>query len=98
MHVLKYPLGPLSWSIATPDGAPAKTAKATLFHILEGKAEDTEVVPSSAVWILNQMDLLQTMKSAPQDIQRTSQLRASLGEIDLIPAQLTSWISNLKCL
>ena len=47
--VLKYPLGPLPWSIATPDGAPAKTGKATLLHILDVKAEAVEVVPSSGV-------------------------------------------------
>ena len=47
--VLKYPLGPLPWSIATPDGAPAKTGKATLLHILDGKAKAVEVVPSSSV-------------------------------------------------
>ena len=33
--VLKYPLGLLPWSIATPDGAPAKIGKATLPHILD---------------------------------------------------------------
>ena len=47
--VLKYPLGPLPWSIATPDGASAKTEKATLLHILHGKAEAVEAVPSSGV-------------------------------------------------
>ena len=34
-EVLTYPLGPLSWSIATADGAPTKTAKSALLHILE---------------------------------------------------------------
>ncbi|CAI9735361.1 Hypothetical predicted protein [Octopus vulgaris] len=31
-EVLQYPLGPQSWPLATPDGAPAKTTK-TPFHI-----------------------------------------------------------------
>ena len=51
-EVLTYPLGPLSWSLATADGAPTKTAKSTLLHILEGKAQPVEDVPASAVWIL----------------------------------------------
>ena len=32
--VLKYPLGPLPWSIAIPDGAPAKTANLPCFTSL----------------------------------------------------------------
>ena len=64
--VLKYPLGPLPWSLATPDGTPAKTTKATLLHILEGKAEAVEEVPTSAVWIINGMALLQSLKRVPR--------------------------------
>ena len=63
--VLKYPLGPLPWSIANPDGALAKTTKATLLHTLDRKAEAAEVVPSSAMWILDGMALLQALRSAP---------------------------------
>ena len=47
--VLTNPLGPLPWSLAT---APTKTAKSTLLHILEGKAQPVEDVPASSVWIL----------------------------------------------
>ena len=65
-EVLKYPLGPLPWSLATPDGIPAKTNKATLLHILEGKAEPVEDVPTDAVWIIDGMALLQSLKSAPR--------------------------------
>ena len=51
-EVLTYPLGPLPWYIATADGTP-KTAKAAELHILEGKAQNVEDVPGSAVWILD---------------------------------------------
>ena len=51
-YVLTNPLGPLPWSLATADGAPTKTAKSALFHILEGKAQPVEDVPASSVWIL----------------------------------------------
>ena len=64
--VLKYPLEPLTWSLATPDGTPAKTTKATLLHILEGKAEVVEEVPTSAVWIIDGMALLQPLKCVPR--------------------------------
>ena len=37
-EVLTYPLGPLPWSLATADGAPTKTAKSALLHILEERA------------------------------------------------------------
>ena len=37
-EVLTYPLGPLPWSLATADGAPTKTAKPVLLHILGGRA------------------------------------------------------------
>lgn len=63
MHeVLKYPLGPLPWSLATPDGTPTQTAKATLLHILEEKAEPVEDVPASSVWILDGMVILHSLK------------------------------------
>ena len=51
--VLTYPLRPLPWSLATADGAPTKTAKSALLHILERKAQSVEDVPASAVWILH---------------------------------------------
>ena len=63
-EVLTYPLGPLPWSLATADGAPTKTAKSALRHILEGKAHPVEdVVPASAVWILAR---LHSMKDVPR--------------------------------
>lgn len=33
--VMKYPLGPVPWSLATADGAPVRTDKAKLLHALE---------------------------------------------------------------
>ena len=35
--VLKYPLSPVPWTMATPDGVPLKTNKATLLHKLENE-------------------------------------------------------------
>ncbi|GFR97069.1 hypothetical protein ElyMa_002737100 [Elysia marginata] len=33
--VIEYPLGPIAWALATPDGMPIKTNKAVLMHRLE---------------------------------------------------------------
>ena len=35
--VLQYPLSPVPWALATPDGLPLKTNKATLLHKIEKK-------------------------------------------------------------
>ncbi len=59
-------LGPLPWSLATADGAPTKTAKSALLHILEGKAQPVEDVPASAVWILDGVAILHSMKDVPR--------------------------------
>ena len=64
-EVLTYPLGPLPWALATADGAPTKTAKSALLHILEGKAQPVEDVPASAIWILDGVAILHSMKDAP---------------------------------
>ena len=63
---LTYPLGPLPWSLATADGAPTNTAKSGLLHILVGKAQPVEVVPESAVWILDGVAILHSMKDVPR--------------------------------
>ena len=78
--VLKYPLGPLPWSLATPDGTPAKTTKATLLHILEGKAEAVKEVPASAVWIIDEMALLQSLKRIPRTFSELASFAFKLVE------------------
>ncbi|CAI9733611.1 Hypothetical predicted protein [Octopus vulgaris] len=65
-EVLQYPLGPQSWSLATPDGAPAKTTKASLLHSLEELAKPAENIPTTAVWIFDGMALLQSIKTVPK--------------------------------
>ena len=65
-ELLTYPLGPLPWSLATADGAPTKTAKSALLHILEEKAQPVEDVPASAVWILDGVAILHSMNNVPR--------------------------------
>ena len=47
------------------DGSPTKTAKSALLHILEEKAQPVEDVPASAVWILDGVAILHSMKDVP---------------------------------
>ena len=61
-----HPLGPLPWPLATADGAPTKTAKYALLHILEVKGQPVEYVPASAVWILDGVAILHSMKYVPR--------------------------------
>ena len=65
-EVLTYALGPLPWSLATAEGAPTKTATSALLHTLEEKAQPFEDVPASAVWILDGVDILHSMKDVPR--------------------------------
>ena len=65
-EVLTYTLGPLPWYLATAVGAPTNTAKSALLHMLEGKAQPVEDVPASAVWILDGVAMLHSMKYFPR--------------------------------
>ena len=95
---LAYPLGPLPWSLATADGAHTKTAKSALLHILEGNAQPVEVVPESAVWILDGVAILHSMKDVPRTSSSLAsyvfQLVKSAASQDRTRTDL-SWISIL---
>ena len=65
-EVLTYQLGPLPWSLATADGAPTKRAKFALLHILEEKAQPVEDDSASAVWILDVVAIMHSMKGVPR--------------------------------
>jgi hypothetical protein len=61
--LLSYPLGPLPLSIATPDGGPIKTVKATLLKALEEDAQPLTSIPSEAAWVVDAMAILQSTKT-----------------------------------
>ena len=48
-EVFQYSLGPVPWSLATPDGQMTKTTKSTLLQLLEKDFDPIEVVPNDAV-------------------------------------------------
>ena len=60
-HVLKFSIGPVPWSLATPDGQLRKTTKAVLLNLLEKGLQPLTAVPDNTVWILDVTALLQSM-------------------------------------
>ena len=65
-EVFQYSLGPVPWSLATPDGQMAKTTKSTLLQLLEKDCDPIEVVPNDAVWVVDAMALLQSITNVPR--------------------------------
>ena len=67
---LTYPLGPVPWSMATPDGFPMKTDKSKLLHLLEASVEPSEMPPlNTAVYVVDGNALLQSMVSIPDNFE-----------------------------
>lgn len=62
--VMGYPLGPLPWSLALPDGSLVKTNKSKLLHLLEEGVEPLHGNPSGA-WIIDGMAVLQALQGRP---------------------------------
>ena len=87
-EVLTYPLGPLPWSLVTPDGAPTKTATSALLHILEGKAQPVKDVPASAVWMLH------SMKDVPRTVSSLAGMCLPAREIGGVPGQDQDWTDH----
>ena len=71
--VLSYPLGPLPWSLASPQGTLIKTDKAKLLHILEDEVAPLENVPVGA-WIIDAMAMLQSFQGRPSTFAELASL------------------------
>ena len=63
-EVLSYPLGPLPWALATPDGELMKTNKAKLMELMEKGQQPEKDIPATATWIYDGMALLQALRPA----------------------------------
>ena len=59
-EVLQYTLGPVPWSLASPDGSLAKTAKPKLTDSLEKEMSPVDV-EECPVWLFGGMALLQSV-------------------------------------
>ena len=60
--VLCHPLGPLPWSLATPDETPRKTNKAILAKELQKDAIYAELIPTPSAAVIDGMALVQKTK------------------------------------
>ena len=60
--VLAHPLGPLPWSLSTPDGLLRKTNKATLAASLQENVTVAEHIPNNPATIVDGMNLVQKVK------------------------------------
>ena len=60
--VLHCELGPVPWSLATPDGGLVKTDKSCLLHLLKSGTQPVEDVPPMSALILDGMAVLQTTR------------------------------------
>ena len=94
--VLYYELGPVPWSLATPDGGLVKTDKSCLLHFLESGTQPVEDVPPMAALILDGMAVLQTTRPtgdtfsplADQVFRYATQGLISGGRVDFVDRYL----------
>ena len=90
--VLHYELGPVPWSLATPDGGLVKTDKSCHLHLLESGTQPVEDVPPMAALILDGMAVLQTTRPtgdtfshlADQVFRYATQELISGGRVDFV--------------
>ncbi|KAL9977295.1 hypothetical protein ACROYT_G014685 [Oculina patagonica] len=60
--VLSHPLGPLPWSLATPDGLLRKTNKASLAKELQKNVPASDAIPQPSACVIDGMALVQSLK------------------------------------
>jgi hypothetical protein len=60
--ILSHPLGPLPWSLSTPDGLLRKTNKATLATTLQKNVTVAEQLPGNSASVISGMNLVQRVK------------------------------------
>ena len=61
-EVLSHPLGPLPWSLATPDGLMRKTNKASLAKELQRNVQAADAIPQPSACVIDGMALVQRLK------------------------------------
>ena len=59
--VLTYPLGPLPWSLATPQGTLRKTNKSKLIQLLTHNVDPLDDVPGTAAYVIDMMSFVQKL-------------------------------------
>lgn len=61
-EIFCYPLGPLPWSLSTPDGLLRKTNKASLATVLQRNVSTVEQLPENCASVVDGMSLVQRVK------------------------------------
>jgi len=60
--ILSYPLGPLPWALATPDGLPRKRNKSSLATLLQKNVAVSDALPNESATVIDGMCLVQRVK------------------------------------
>ena len=60
--ILSHPLGPLPWSLSTPDGLLRKTNKSSLATTLQKNVEVAQQLPGNSVSVVDGMNLVQRIQ------------------------------------
>ena len=63
-EILSYPLGPLPWALATPEGLVRKTNKSTLANNLQKNVAPVEDLPRNSATIIDGMSLVHKMSGS----------------------------------
>jgi hypothetical protein len=97
--ILSHPLGPLPWSLATPDGLLRKTNKATLATVLQKDTGHAEHVPPHSALVVGSMGLVQRVKGDERsfgDVSNTilSMALAGGGDSDRIDVVFDTYQEN----
>ncbi len=50
-EILKYSLGPITWSLALPDGGLVKTVKSKLLNVIEADVDTISSAPEDCVFV-----------------------------------------------
>ena len=61
-EVLSHPLGPIPWSLATPDGLMRKTNKVPMAKELQKNVQAADSIPQPSAFIINGKTLVQRLK------------------------------------
>ena len=64
MELLQYSLGPIAWSLATPNGSIYKSVKSKLLNALEDKIQVLDTIPPKAARVYDGMCAIQQLPSA----------------------------------
>ena len=101
--ILAYPLSPIPWALATPDGLPTKTDKSVSMHKLESPAALADATSNTNTLkevIIDGNALLHSLKNIPETFgQLTEKIFHLLAQAECIHFVTDSYnVKSIKCL